>query len=102
MGSSLGTLLATVALVVDVKDRTNSGPWVGALMFVEFLPAVAVGGFFAPFLHPLPRPGGMVVSGLGRLRGFFPLSLSSPGRPNRALARLARLSTGLFPPALHP
>src|SRR5438093_1430523 len=50
MGSSLGTLLATVALVIDVKDRTGSGPWVGALMFVEFLPAVAVGLFFGPFL----------------------------------------------------
>jgi len=28
LGSSLGTLLATVALVVDIKDRTNSGSWV--------------------------------------------------------------------------
>ena len=34
LGSSLGTLLATVALVVDVKDRTDSGPWVSALLVV--------------------------------------------------------------------
>ena len=36
LGSSLGTLLATVALVVDIKDRTNSGSWVSALMIAEF------------------------------------------------------------------
>ena len=70
MGSSLGTLLATVALVVDVKDRTNSGPWVGALMFVEFLPAVAVGLFFGPFLDRLPRRGVMIVSDLVRFGVF--------------------------------
>ena len=30
LGSSLGTLLAGIALAIDVKDRTNSGPWVAA------------------------------------------------------------------------
>ena len=46
VGSTLGTLLAAVALVVDVKDRTDSGLWVSALFIVEFLPAVAVGLLF--------------------------------------------------------
>src|SRR5436305_14406957 len=50
LGSSLRTLLATVALVVDVKDRTDSGPWVSALMILEFLPPVVVGLFLAPLL----------------------------------------------------
>ena len=30
LGSSIGTFLAAIALAIDVKDRTNSGLWVGA------------------------------------------------------------------------
>src|SRR5919108_5404296 len=77
LGSSLGTLLATVALVVDVKDRTDSGPWVGALMFVEFLPAVAVGLFFGPLLDRLPRRGLMIVSDLIRCAVFCTLPFTT-------------------------
>jgi hypothetical protein len=38
LGSGLGTGVATIALVVDVWDRTGSGKWVSALLLVEFLP----------------------------------------------------------------
>jgi len=31
LASSLGTLLAAVALAIDVKDRTDSGLWVGGV-----------------------------------------------------------------------
>jgi MFS family permease len=101
MGSSLGTLLATVALVVDVKDRTNSGPWVGALMFVEFLPAVAVGLFFGPLLDRLPRRGVMVVSDLVRAAVFCTLPFTTSPGQIVALAGIAGFTTGFFRPAVY-
>src|SRR5437879_13842704 len=94
MGSSLGTLLATVALVIDVKDRTNSGPWVGALMFVEFLPAVAVGLLFGPLLDRLSRRGVMIVSDLVRVGAFCALSFAGPAGTTVSPARLSGLRTG--------
>ena len=101
MGSSLGTLLATVALVIDVKDRTNSGPWVGALMFVEFLPAVAVGLFFGPFLDRLPRRGVMIVSDLVRFGVFCALPFATSAGQIVALAGVAGFTTGFFRPAVY-
>ena len=58
--SSFGTLLAAVALAVDVKDRTNSGLWISALMVVEFLPTIIVGLVFGPLLDRFSRRGLMV------------------------------------------
>jgi MFS family permease len=101
LGSSLGTLLATVALVVDVKDRTDSGPWVGALMFVEFLPAVAVGLFFGPFLDRLPRRGVMIVSDLVRAGVFCTLPFATSAGTIVALAGIAGFTTGFFRPAVY-
>ena len=101
LGSSLGTLLATVALVVDVKDRTDSGPWVGALMFVEFLPAVAVGLFFGPYLDRLPRRGVMVVSDLVRAAVFCTLPFAGSAGTIVALAGIAGFTTGFFRPAVY-
>lgn len=101
IGSSLGTLLATVALVIDVKDRTNSGPWVGALMFVEFLPAVAVGLFFGPFLDRLPRRGVMIVADLVRCGVFATLPFTTSAGQIVALAAVAGFTTGFFRPAVY-
>jgi len=101
LGSSLGTLLATVALVIDIKDRTNSGPWVGALMFVEFLPAVAVGLFFGPYLDRLPRRGVMVVSDLVRCGVFCTLPFAGSAGTIVALAAIAGFTTGFFRPAVY-
>jgi len=101
LGSSLGTLLATVALVIDVKDRTNSGPWVGALMFVEFLPAVAVGLLFGPFLDRLPRRGVMIVSDLVRCGVFAALAFTTSAGQIVALAAVAGFATGFFRPAVY-
>lgn len=101
LGSSLGTLLATVALVVDVKDRTDSGSWVGALMFVEFLPAVAVGLFFGPYLDRLPRRGVMIVSDLVRCAVFFTLPFANSAGQIVALAGVAGFTTGFFRPAVY-
>jgi MFS family permease len=101
LGSSLGTLLATVALVVDVKDRTESGPWVGALMFVEFLPAVVVGLFFGPLLDRLPRRGVMIVSDLVRFGVFCTLPFATSAGQIVALAGIAGFTTGFFRPAVY-
>jgi MFS family permease len=101
LGSSLGTLLATVALVIDVKDRTNSGPWVAALMFVEFLPAVAVGLFFGPYLDRLPRRGVMIASDLIRCGVFCTLPFATSAGQIVALAAIAGFTTGVFRPAVY-
>ena len=101
LGSSLGTLLATVALVVDIKDRTDSGPWVGALMFVEFLPAVAVGLFFGPYLDRLPRRGLMVVSDVVRCAVFCTLPFAGSAGAIVGLAAIAGFTTGFFRPAVY-
>jgi MFS family permease len=101
LGSSLGTLLATVALAIDVKDRTNSGPWVAALMFVEFLPAVAVGLFFGPFLDRLPRRGVMIAADLIRCAVFCTLPFANSAGQIVALAAVAGFTTGFFRPAVY-
>ena len=101
LGSSLGTLLATVALVIDVKDRTNSGPWVAALMFVEFLPAVAVGLFFGPLLDRLPRRGVMIVADLIRCAVFCTLPFADSAGQIVVLAAIAGFTTGFFRPAVY-
>jgi MFS family permease len=101
LGSSIGTLLATVALVVDVKDRTDSGPWVSALMIVEFLPAVAVGLFLGPLLDRFSRRGLMVGSDLVRFLVFCALPFADSAGAIVALAGVAGLATGFFRPAVY-
>jgi hypothetical protein len=46
--------VAAVALAIDVKARTGSGLWVGAVIIVEFLPTIVVGLLLGPLLGP-PR-----------------------------------------------
>src|SRR6266498_2034461 len=97
----MGTLLATVALVIDVKDRTDSGPWVSAVMIVEFLPAVAVGLLFGPLLDRLSRRGLMIVSELVRGAVFCTLPFADSAGKIVALAGIAGLATGFFRPAVY-
>ena len=101
LGSSLGTLLATVALVVDVKDRTDSGPWVSALMIVEFLPAVVVGLFLGPLLDRFSRRRLMVASDLVRFLVFCALPFANSAGTIVALAGVAGFATGFFRPAVY-
>jgi MFS family permease len=101
LGSSLGTLLATVALVVDVKDRTDSGPWISALMIVEFLPAVAVGLFLGPLLDRVSRRGLMIVSDVVRAAVFCTLPFAHSAGQIVALAGIAGVATGFFRPAVY-
>lgn len=101
MGSTLGTLVATLALVVDIKNRTNSGPWVSALLIAQFLPSIAVGLLFGPLLDRLSRRGTMIAADLARAAIFVGLAFT--GRPGTivALAGLAGLATGFFRPAAY-
>jgi MFS family permease len=101
LGSSLGTLLATVALVVDIKDRTNSGSWVSALLIAEFLPAVVVGLFLGPLLDRISRRGLMIVSDVVRAGVFFTLPFANTAGQIVVLAAIAGLATGFFRPAVY-
>ena len=101
LGSSLGTLLATVALVVDVKDRTDSGSWVSALMIAEFLPAVLIGLFFGPVLDRCSRRSLMVGADLMRCLVFCALPFATSATAIVALAGVAGVAAGLFRPAVY-
>jgi dTMP kinase len=105
LGSSVGTLLAAVALAIDVKDRTagssNSGLWVGAVLIVEFLPTIVVGLLLGPLLDRLERRSLMITADAVRVAVFVAL----PFAPNAAtvvgLALVAGLATGFFRPAVY-
>jgi MFS family permease len=101
MGSTLGTLVATLALVIDIKNRTNSGPWVSALLVAQFLPSIAVGLLFAPLLDRLSRRGTMIAADLARAAIFVGLAFTDRPGTIVALAGLAGLATGFFRPAAY-
>jgi MFS family permease len=100
-GSSVGTLLAAVALTIDVQDRTGSGLWVGAVLVVEFLPTILVGLLLGPLLDRLERRSLMIAADVVRVGVFVGL----PFAPNAAtvvgLAFVAGLATGFFRPAVY-
>ena len=55
LGSGIGTWMATIALTVDIKARTNSPWWVSALFIVTLLPSVLVGLIAGPLVDRLSR-----------------------------------------------
>ena len=77
LASSFGTFLAAIALTIDVKDRTNSGIWVGAVLVVEFLPVVFVGLTLGPLLDRLRRRDLMVAADLFRVVVFCVLPFAA-------------------------
>jgi MFS family permease len=101
LGSSIGTLLAAIALAIDVKDRTNSGLWVGAVLIVEFLPTIVVGLTLGPLLDRLPRRSLMVGADLVRAGVFCALPFMSSVAGIVGLALVAGLATGFFRPAVY-
>jgi len=101
LGSSVGTLLAAIALAIDIKDRTNSGLWVGAVLVVAYLPTVLVGLTLGPLLDRLRRRDLMIGADVLRAAVFFALPfMSSPGGIV-ALAAVAGLANGFFRPAVY-
>jgi MFS family permease len=101
LASSMGTLLAAVALAIDVKDRTGSGIWVSALMIVEFLPAIAIGLALGPLVDRLSRRGLMVGADLARVAVFTALAFVSSPSAIVAMAAVAGVATGFFRPAVY-
>jgi MFS family permease len=101
LGSSVGTLLAAIALAIDIKDRTNSGLWVGAVLVVAYLPTVVVGLTLGPLLDRLRRRDLMIGADIVRAAVFFALPFT--GRPGTivALAAVAGLANGFFRPAVY-
>jgi MFS family permease len=101
LGSSLGTMLAAIALAIDVKDRTNSGIWVGAVLIVEFLPTIFVGLALGPLLDRLDRRSLMVGADLLRAAVFCALPFATNAASIVGLALVAGLATGFFRPAVY-
>ena len=101
LGSSIGTFLAAIALAIDVKDRTNSGLWVGAVLVVEILPTILVGLTLGPLLDRLDRRRLMVASDLLRAAVFATLPFATSAGEIVGLALVAGLATGFFRPAVY-
>jgi MFS family permease len=99
--SSVGTLLAAIALAIDVKQRTNSGLWVGAVLVVDFLPTILVGLTLGPLLDRLERRKLMIASDLLRAAVFAALPFATNAGTIVALALVAGLGTGFFRPAVY-
>jgi MFS family permease len=99
--SSAGTMLAAVALAIDVQQRTNSGPWVAAVLVVEFLPTIFVGLFLGPLLDRLERRSLMIAADAIRVGVFVALPFAQSAGTIVALAAVAGLATGFFRPAIY-
>ena len=101
VASGVGTWLATVALVVDVFDRTGDATWVSALLIVEFLPIVAIGLLAGPLLDRLPRRSILVVTDLARAGVFVALPFAGSATGIVLLAAAAGVATSFFRPAVY-
>ncbi|HLX19107.1 MAG TPA: MFS transporter [Gaiellaceae bacterium] len=101
LGSSIGTLLAAVALAIDIKDRTNSGYWVGAVLVVAWLPTLLVGLTLGPLIDRLERRKLMIGADLVRAAVFAALPFTSRPTTIVALAAVAGLASGFFRPAVY-
>ena len=101
LGSSIGTWLAFVALVVDVYDRTGSAAWVSALLVAEFAPLVVIGLLAGPLLDRLPRRRVLVATDVVRVGVFAVLPFATSALQIVLLALVAGAATSLFRPALY-
>jgi MFS family permease len=101
LASSAGTLIAAVALAIDVQERTNSGPWVAAVVIVEFLPTIFVGLLLGPLLDRLERRSLMIAADAVRVGVFVALPFAPNAATVVALAAVAGLATGFFRPAVY-
>ena len=101
LGSSVGTLLAAIALAIDIKDRTDSGLWVGAVLVVAYLPTVLVGLTLGPLIDRLRRRNLMIGADVMRAAVFFTLPFVDSPAAIVALAAVAGVANGFFRPAVY-
>jgi MFS family permease len=99
LGSGIGTMLAVVALTVDVYERTGSGAWVSALLIADFLPTIAIGLLLGPLVDRVSRRGLMIAADVVRLGCFAALPFTTSAGQIVALALVVGLATGFFRPA---
>lgn len=100
LASAAGTWLASVALVLDVFDRTGSASWVGVLLVAEFVPLVVVGLVAGPLLDRFDRRRLLVASDLVRAAVFAGLPFTTSALQVILLALVAGAATSLFRPVL--
>ena len=98
-GSSFGTYLAAVALVLQVWDKTESGVWVAALLIADFLPIVVIGFLLGPLVDRFSRRWLMIASDLVRLGVFVALPFVDSAEGLVLAAGIAGVATGFFYPA---
>ena len=98
-GSSFGTYIATIALVVSIYDLTDSSVWVAALLITEFLPIVVIGLLLGPLVDRMSRRRLMIGSDLVRFGVFAALPFVESPAAIVALAAVAGVATGFFIPA---
>src|SRR5262245_4847860 len=101
LGSLLGTWLATIALTVEVYDRTHSGTWVSALLIAVFLPTVLVGVLVGPLLDRLSRRGLMIASDVLRAGIFVVLPFVHEPAAIVALAGVAGIGNAIYRPTVN-
>ena len=98
-GSSFGTYLAAIALVLQIRDLTGSGVWVAALLIADFLPIVVIGFLLGPLVDRLSRRGLMIASDLVRFGVFAALPFVGSPEGLVVLAGVTGVATGFFFPA---
>jgi MFS family permease len=101
LGSLLGTWLATIALTVEIWDRTQSGGWVSALLISVFLPSVVVGLLAGPLLDRLERRRLMIVADLSRAVVFVALPFVHSPTAIVVLAAVSGFGNAIFRPAVN-
>ena len=98
-GSSFGTYLAAIALVLQIRDLTGSGVWVAALLIADFLPIVVIGFLLGPLVDRLSRRRLMIASDLVRCGVFAALPFVGSPEGLVVLAGVTGVATGFFFPA---
>jgi DHA3 family macrolide efflux protein-like MFS transporter len=100
LGSGIGTWMATIALTIDVDERTNSPWWVSALFIVTFLPSIVVGLAAGPLVDRLSRKRLVISADLTRLGVFSALPFVGSALGMIALAAVAGIANSFFRPAV--
>jgi MFS family permease len=98
-GSSFGTYLAAVALLLQVKELTESGLWIAALLIADFLPIVLIGFLLGPLVDRFSRRWLMISSDIVRFGVFAALPFVDSAGGLVALAAVTGVATGFFFPA---
>ena len=101
LGSGIGTMLAVIALTVDVYERTGSGAWVSAVLVADFVPTIAIGLLLGPLVDRLSRRWLMVGADLVRLAAFVALPFAPECGAIVALALVVGFANGFFRPAAY-